>query len=130
MLVGEIENLRLTSFFTMPNADRENEDFQDRPLSQKTQHAAEGKIRRRPKNAKPHGPEGFKTMAPRSWNETLSFTTVFTKRSGEKGPKHERKRMFLGMKAALKKGSNSLIELYNYCKNMNSLKYQYSFLLI
>ena len=67
MIVGKTENVRLTSFFTMPNADRENEDFQDRPLGQKkTQHAAEGKIRRRPKKAKPHGPESFKTMAPRS----------------------------------------------------------------
>ena len=29
MIVGKTENVRLTSFFTMPNADRENEDFQE-----------------------------------------------------------------------------------------------------
>ena len=87
MIVGKTGNLRLTLFFTMPNADRENEDFQDRPRGQKTQHAAEGKIRRRPKKAKPRGPEGFKTMAPRSWNANLNFTMVFTKRNGETGTK-------------------------------------------
>ena len=80
MIFSKTEHAHLTSFFTAPNADRPK-------TAKKTPHAAEGKIIRFPKSAKPHGPEGFKTMAARSWNQNLDFTMVFTKRNAEKGAK-------------------------------------------